>query len=131
MKRLIKIFIKATQEGETFYQDTTNVNAEDRDNINVSVRKRIFLCPACGNPLDSRQVRTDCPICPQGICCDWCHEQRIRFHRIAFDQTLQVVREHRNWIESKSFDGFPFINMIRRIVGFNGIRRLEDTWRRP
>jgi len=129
MKRTFQRFIKTDDQGQLFYEDTKTVHTHDKNNIEVLVRKRSFVCPTCGQPADENKLRKTCPVC-QGVCCNFCHEERIRFHKIVFDQQIIIEKERRTWIESKLFDRFPMIGVIRRIVGMNSIRKLEDMRRR-
>ena len=124
-------FHKFNRYGETLYAAGEEIiDAREENGTLTNLKKQLlFHCPRCGQSLELYQVRSNCPICG-GICCDFCHEQQLKFERENFERQIIIEQERLRWLESKIFDRFPFIRIIRQVNGINSIRRLENVRRR-
>lgn len=126
MKGLRKFFIKLNAQGQVISSKTEDVIDDQSGIITYKQEQRMFHCPSCGQPMEQRQIRLNCPFCG-GTCCDFCHEQRVRMGKDNFERLLILEKESTRLFESKLFDGLPCIKLIRQIYVINAIKQLQDA----
>ena len=77
MFTLIERIIKFTDDGETICEEEREI-IDDKENgfVGTARRQRMFRCPSCQRPLDSKEkISTRCPTC--SVCCEHCHKIRM------------------------------------------------------
>ncbi|NIO03986.1 MAG: hypothetical protein GTN74_05045 [Proteobacteria bacterium] len=129
MKRIQKIFLKFNSMGESLYEGLEELVDHEDGTITTSKRETLFTCGRCGRTAEPHQARRNCPVCG-GRCCDFCHEAQLKLERSIFEREIILEREQLRWLESKIFDNFPAIRLIRQIKGAHTVRRLEQLHRK-
>lgn len=129
MKKVLKTFLKVSSAEDKLYEGIEELVDDERGTITTLKRETFSTCQSCGQPIESNLARSHCPVC-EGECCDFCHEQRLANERNTFERQVVLERERLRWLESKIFDGFPGIGIIRQIRGIDSMKRLEGLRRR-
>jgi ferredoxin len=128
MNIIIKFFRKINQKGETLFGVSEEIIDDEAGTVTAAKQQIMFHCPACGQPLEQRQVRENCILC--GTCCDWCHEERLKLEKSIFERMVIIEKERLRWLESKVFDNIPGVKIFRHIEGFKSIKKLEREHRK-
>jgi len=94
------------------------------------------LCKVCG--------RTICPRCKRGFnkdltCCPDCYEillllkiteDRRAQEKIDFERIMTVEKHKLDLLNSKFFDNYPAVEIIRQIAGYQHLRNLQALEKR-
>lgn len=125
MIRIYRIFQKITRNGDVIYERREAGSIDEQGNENAGKQILMHNCPNCGQPLEEKIV-IKCPV--HGIYdCNWCHAEMLRLEEINFKRQMAIQKEKLRWLESKIFDGVPFVKTIRKVCGIQGITKLEET----
>ena len=130
MNRIQKRFLKISDDGTPVYAWEEEIITDmDHNSISASKKQVMFTCPSCGQPLEQRNVRENCPQC-KGFCCDFCHEQRAKLLKLEFERMVILEKESVHLLESKIFDNIPGMKFVRQFQGINTLRRLKNARRK-
>ena len=127
MSRIRKRFLKISDDGTPVYAWEEEITTDmDQNKISASKKQVMFTCPSCGQPLEQRTVRENCPQC-KGYCCDFCHEQRAKLLKLDFERMVILGKESMSLLESKIFDNIPGMKFVRQLQGINILKRLKNA----
>jgi Zn finger protein HypA/HybF involved in hydrogenase expression len=130
MNRILKRVLKILDDGTPVYAWEEEIITDmDHNSVTANKKQAIFNCPSCGQPLEQRNVRENCPQC-KGVCCDFCHEQRARLSKLEFERMVILEKESVRLLENKIFDGIPGMKFVRQLHGINTLKRLKTERRK-
>jgi hypothetical protein len=129
-RKIINRFVKFNSRGEPVYAMGEEI-IDDRDSgggMTTTNQQLVFECPSCGQLQETHAIRTSCELC--GVCCDWCHDMKMKLDEIEFRQQVLIERERMNRWQSPALDRIPWIKWIRWWQNENSMERLEETRQR-
>jgi hypothetical protein len=125
MRKVWKIFQKVTRNGKVIEEVREAAIRYPNNDILRGKQQIVYTCPSCGQPLEERKVRENCPLC--GTCCDFCHTEREKLLSFVFENAIPLEKERRTLLESRSLDCIPGIKFYRQYQTFSSMKRLDSA----
>ena len=122
MKRILKIFRRATQSVATLYEGSEELLDHEDGQILTLKSEILATCPSCEQVVEKNRVRNRCPLCA-GYCCDFCHQERVNHDNRVFERAILVERElAKRW---DILEGVPGLRWCRKVSVLTSVGRLR------
>jgi predicted RNA-binding Zn-ribbon protein involved in translation (DUF1610 family) len=121
-KRIRKVFQRRTQTGDKLYEGREEAIRHDDGEIHTLKDEILATCPSCEQAIEKNRLRYRCPICG-GICCDFCHQERVAHDNRMFERAVLVERELvKRW---EILENVPGLRWCRKVSALNSAGRLR------